>query len=149
MLKNATCTPATCRLLLLLICLLTQTVLSAQARFTNQQVFGVEDGLPQSYISGITQDKDGFLWVKHTGRPKQVRWPQIQTLQASSKRQYRDFRAMPSILSSLSITINCVLMYDGLSGDRFNMRTFRSQGLAKVNDLRNHFQCFLGYQPDP
>ncbi len=34
-----------------------------QPLFTNQQHFGVDEGLPQSYISGITQDKDGFLWL--------------------------------------------------------------------------------------
>jgi ligand-binding sensor domain-containing protein len=29
----------------------------------NQKVFTVEDGLPQSFVSGIQQDKLGFLWV--------------------------------------------------------------------------------------
>ena len=31
--------------------------------FTNQQHFGVEEGLPQSYVSGIIQDEDGFIWI--------------------------------------------------------------------------------------
>ena len=31
--------------------------------YTHQQLFKVEDGLPQSFISGIVQDKDGFIWI--------------------------------------------------------------------------------------
>jgi len=34
-----------------------------QQAYTNQQPFGVEVGLPQSYISGIIQDEDGFIWL--------------------------------------------------------------------------------------
>src|SRR5215216_4687888 len=38
--------------------------LSAQQPvFTHQQWFKVENGLPQNYISGMAQDKDGFLWI--------------------------------------------------------------------------------------
>ena len=31
--------------------------------YTHQQLFKVEDGLPQSFIRGIVQDKEGFIWV--------------------------------------------------------------------------------------
>jgi signal transduction histidine kinase/DNA-binding response OmpR family regulator/ligand-binding sensor domain-containing protein len=136
MLKNEPVPPATCRLLLLLICLLTQTVLSAQTRFTNQQVFGVEDGLPQSYISGITQDKDGFLWVST-----------LDGLSRYDGRKFKHFRHHQKDSTGLSgnaiyslITLHTnqlVLMYDGLSGDRFDMQTFRSEDLAKVNGMRS------------
>lgn len=34
-----------------------------QQAYTNQQPFGVEVGLPQSYFSGIIQDEDGFIWL--------------------------------------------------------------------------------------
>ena len=34
-----------------------------QLQFTNQQRYGVKEGLPQSFVSGITQDKDGFIWL--------------------------------------------------------------------------------------
>lgn len=34
-----------------------------QPVYTNQQLFTVDEGLPQSFVSGITQDKDGFLWI--------------------------------------------------------------------------------------
>lgn len=33
----------------------------AQQIISNQQIFKVEDGLPQSFVSGILQDKDGFI----------------------------------------------------------------------------------------
>ena len=39
-----------------------QTSFAQQRLFTNQQHFGVEEGLPQSFITGITQDEDGFIW---------------------------------------------------------------------------------------
>ncbi|MBA2331132.1 MAG: response regulator, partial [Flavisolibacter sp.] len=35
----------------------------AKAVAFNQQVFTVEDGLPQSFVSGILQDQLGFIWV--------------------------------------------------------------------------------------
>jgi signal transduction histidine kinase/ligand-binding sensor domain-containing protein len=41
------------------VCAHTQT----KAVSFNQKVFTVEDGLPQSFVSGIQQDKLGFLWV--------------------------------------------------------------------------------------
>lgn len=31
--------------------------------YTNQQWFKVEDGLPQSFVSDLVQDDDGFLWI--------------------------------------------------------------------------------------
>lgn len=49
---------ATIVLLLLSCCVLAQ-----QPQFTHHKWFGVEDGLPQSFVSGIQQDQDGFLWV--------------------------------------------------------------------------------------
>ena len=52
------------RLILLSFFLVTvQTAFAQQRLFTNQQHFSVEDGLPQSFISGILQDEDGFIWL--------------------------------------------------------------------------------------
>ena len=31
--------------------------------YSHYKWFKVEDGLPQSYVSGLQQDKDGFLWI--------------------------------------------------------------------------------------
>ena len=49
--------------LLFIFLLVTVSVCGQQRLYTNQQQFGVEEGLPQSYIRGITQDKDGFIWI--------------------------------------------------------------------------------------
>ncbi|MES2778197.1 MAG: ATP-binding protein [Bacteroidota bacterium] len=52
------------RSFLLLFSFCTLQIVFAQERlFTNQQHFTVEDGLPQSFISGILQDEDGFIWM--------------------------------------------------------------------------------------
>src|SRR5688572_7719541 len=34
-----------------------------QPVYSHFKWFKVEDGLPQSFVSGIQQDKDGFLWI--------------------------------------------------------------------------------------
>ncbi|MGN6401006.1 MAG: ATP-binding protein, partial [Flavisolibacter sp.] len=31
--------------------------------YSHFKLFKVEDGLPQSFVSGLTQDQDGFLWI--------------------------------------------------------------------------------------
>lgn len=47
-----------------LVCiLLLMKVSSQEPKFTQYQEFKVEDGLPQNFVSGIQQDKDGFLWI--------------------------------------------------------------------------------------
>lgn len=52
------------RLPIAVLLLLFPLLIFAQQRlFTNQQHFGVEDGLPQSYVTGILQDDDGFIWL--------------------------------------------------------------------------------------
>lgn len=41
----------------------------AQARMPDvprPRIIGVEDGLPSSYINGITEDRDGYIWVATT-----------------------------------------------------------------------------------
>ena len=50
----------TCLLLLFAIINLS---LKAQDVISNQQIFKVGDGLPQSFITGILQDKSGFIWI--------------------------------------------------------------------------------------
>jgi ligand-binding sensor domain-containing protein len=44
--------------------LLTSSILSAQeSLYSNYTKYTVEEGLPQSFVTGITQDHDGFIWV--------------------------------------------------------------------------------------
>lgn len=107
--------------------------LFAQQRIsTNQQHFGVDDGLPQSYISSIAQDADGFLW--------------IGTLDGMSRydgRGFRNFRHNPLDSNSIasSVIINggkmdkefLTLFYSPFLADEFNVRTFT----ARRNTTRN------------
>jgi signal transduction histidine kinase/DNA-binding response OmpR family regulator/ligand-binding sensor domain-containing protein len=52
------------RTLLILFFLLATTSVAAQLLMpSNQQRFKTEDGLPQSFVSGIVQDKNGFIWI--------------------------------------------------------------------------------------
>ncbi|RYG53140.1 MAG: hypothetical protein EOO01_05125, partial [Chitinophagaceae bacterium] len=38
-------------------------VAAQQQPISNQQIFKTEDGLPQSLVSGIVEDRDGFIWI--------------------------------------------------------------------------------------
>lgn len=102
----------------------TQPASGQQRIFTNQQHFGVEDGLPQSYISGIIQDDDGFIW--------------LSTLDGFCRydgRGFRTFRYNPkdssglaaNTLNGLGKQVNNVLTiyYSATQADEFNLRTFK------------------------
>ncbi len=92
--------------------------------FTNQQRFGVEDGLPQSFISGITQDKDGFIWLGT-----------LDGLSRYDGRGFKNFHYRSN--DSTGISSNAIaylfpqannrisLLYDGYHNDEFDMRTFK------------------------
>lgn len=51
------------RVLVFLACLSIAAAQAQQPLFQDFQRFDTESGLPQSYVTGITQDDDGFLWV--------------------------------------------------------------------------------------
>lgn len=144
--------------LLVLLCLPVSS--PGQARFVNQQMYGVEEGLPQSYVSGISQDKDGFIWVStHDG------------LSRYDGRHFKTFRSRPKDSSGLSASaINflfarhdnqLVLIYDDMQADRFDMESFRTTRLLhtpgadsgaswNLNQVRHAFNgtdwCFLRKQ---
>jgi len=92
--------------------------------FTHQQRFKVEDGLPQNFISGIVQDKEGFLWIgtrdglaRYDGRGFIV-----------FRQQYNDTTSLSSsVISSLLVDKrNMVwILYDNNYVDCFDPRTFR------------------------
>ncbi|MEO6232366.1 MAG: ATP-binding protein [Ferruginibacter sp.] len=116
------------RLFHLVLFLITSPSIFAQQRlFTNQQHFGVEEGLPQSYISGIIQDDDGFIWLatfdgfsRYDGRGfKTIRYnPRDSTGLAAN--------AINSLGRLLNNTIT--LYYSSYSktlADDFNLRTFK------------------------
>ncbi|RZS74644.1 hybrid sensor histidine kinase/response regulator transcription factor [Pseudobacter ginsenosidimutans] len=133
---NAVCLPAfIIRASLFLIpCLLVISQISSgqQRLFTNQQHFGVEDGLPQSYISGIIQDADGFIWLST-----------MDGLSRYDGRKFRTFRYDPQDSTSLAantlnglgkLVNNVVTLYYGPGkDDEFDLRTFR----ATRNNIRS------------
>ena len=112
-----------------------------QRLFTNEQHFGVEDGLPQSYVTGIVQDDDGFIW--------------LSTLDGFCRydgRVFRTFRYNPKDSSGLaSNTLNglgklhkniITLYYSPTQAAEFNLRTFKTtpnnvrQQLARLPGIR-------------
>ncbi|MEO6719579.1 MAG: ATP-binding protein [Ferruginibacter sp.] len=121
------------RLSHLILFLITAPSIYAQQRlFTNQQHFGVEEGLPQSYISGIVQDDDGFIW--------------LATLDGFSRYDGRGFKTThynPKDSTGLaSNTINSIgrlvnnnitIYYTPTQADDFNLRTYK----VTRNTIRN------------
>jgi len=114
------------RLSLLLFFLGTAQVLFAQQRlFTNQQHFGVEEGLPQSFISNIVQDDDGFIWMST-----------LDGLSRYDGRGFKNIRHNPKDSTSIPANVinnmgrlknNTISIYYSsiLTGD-FNLRTFKT-----------------------
>lgn len=129
--------------LLLCLLLLNTAVATAQKSqqysHTHQQHFGVEEGLPQSYVTGIIQDKDGFIW--------------ISTLDGFCRYDGRGFKILryrPD--DSMSLAANSInnleartnnlvtLYYDGLLMDDFDLRSFkisRNTVLQKMRKIPN------------
>jgi signal transduction histidine kinase/DNA-binding response OmpR family regulator len=104
--------------------------------FTNQQHFGIEDGLPQSFITGFAQDKDGFIWIST-----------LDGLSRYDGRGFKNFRYKPG--DSTSLAQNAVfkmfpqagndkltLIYEGLLYDRFDTRTFKSNRISQLATLQ-------------
>jgi len=121
------------RLSVAVILLLVPSCLFSQERlFTNQQHFDVENGLPQSYITGIIQDADGFIW--------------LSTFDGFSRydgRVFRTFRYSPknptgltaSTLLGLGKLANNIvtIYYSPTQADEFDLRTFKTT----PNTIRN------------
>lgn len=119
--------------------LVSHNLFSQQRLFTNQQHFGVEDGLPQSYITGIIQDADGFIW--------------LGTFDGFSRydgRGFRTFRYNPKDSNSLAAnTLNglgklanniVTIYYSTTQADEFNLRTYK----ITRNNVRNKLSAMKG-----
>lgn len=108
-----------------------------QPRYTNEQRFSVDDGLPQSFITGFVQDKDGFIWVST-----------LDGLSRFDGRVFKNFRNKPAdpttiaqnvilkILSQADST-KLTLVYEGLRYDSFDTRTFKSKRIRHLSTLQN------------
>ncbi len=107
------------------------TEVFSQQISTNQQRIGIEEGLPQSYVTGITQDRDGFIW--------------LSTLDGLSRYDGKGFKnfsyragdstglAANAIHYLLPQTNNVLsLFYDGVLADDFDMRSFKVSHYTKV-----------------
>jgi signal transduction histidine kinase/DNA-binding response OmpR family regulator/ligand-binding sensor domain-containing protein len=119
------------------LCLLFSITSHAQFKpYTNQQHFGVEDGLPQGYVSGITQDKDGFLW-----------FGTLDGICRYDGRGFRIFRYRPNDSTSFSantihsfgpkINNTVTLLYEGYREDDFDLSTFKITRKNIRNQLRS------------
>ncbi|MGN6421513.1 MAG: ATP-binding protein [Pseudobacter sp.] len=115
------------------------SVSGQQRLFTNQQHFGVEDGLSQSYISGIVQDADGFIWLST-----------MDGFNRYDGRKFRTFRYNPKDSSSLTANTlgglgklvgNAVtIYYDPAKADEFDLRSFK----ATRNNIRSQLAGMPG-----
>ncbi|WP_300600552.1 ATP-binding protein [Niabella sp.] len=123
------------------LCAIVPAASGQQRLFTNQQHFGVDDGLPQSYITGIVQDEDGFIW--------------LGTLDGFCRydgRGFRTFRYNPkdsaglaaNTLDALGKLVNNVvtIYYSPTQADEFDLRSFKvtrnhiRQRLATIPGIR-------------
>ena len=112
-------------------------VQAQQPQATNQQQYGVEDGLPQSFVSGITQDRDGFIWIST-----------LDGLSRYDGRGFKNFRYRNGDTTGLSGNAiyyllpqadnTATLIYDGFMAEAFHLRTTqtaRYPGLARLPNL--------------
>ena len=118
--------------LLIFFSFFTNPAFTQQPLFTTQQHFGVEEGLPQSFISGIMQDEDGFIWLatsdgfcRYDGRGfKTIRYRPNDPagLAANTIANIR-----PQANNYITV------FYSPLLADDFNLRTFK----VSRNTIRN------------
>lgn len=112
-----------------------------QRQFTNQQHFTVEDGLPQSYITGIVQDRDGFLWIST-----------LDGLCRYDGRGFVTFRYNPGDLSGLATSVitatgkleddKLTLYYNPFQADEFDVKTFKvskNEVRLRLNRMKDIF----------
>ncbi len=141
------------RSFLLLFSLITaQTGFPQQQLLTNQQHFGVEEGLPQSFITGITQDQDGFIWFST-----------LDGLCRFDGRTFKTFNSRPNDtmgLAANSINLlslgenNTLRLYysSPFQADNFNMKTFkasRNTALAGLANIPNITWTYWGRNEVP
>lgn len=127
--------------LLNLFLLTTGLSFAQQRQFTNQRHFTVEDGLPQSYVTSILQDDDGFLWVST-----------LDGLSRYDGRDFKTFRYNPDDPNGLATSVitgrgklednNLTLYYNAFQSDEFNVQTFKvSENTVRLrlNKMENIF----------
>jgi ligand-binding sensor domain-containing protein len=120
-----------------LFLLLTGQTVSAQQRlFTNQQHFGVEEGLPQSFISNILQDDDGFIWIST-----------LDGICRYDGRGFKIFRHNPKDSTSIAANVmnnmqrlrnnSVIIFYNAELADNFNLHSLKASRNKNI-DLLKH-----------
>ena len=103
---------------------------------TNEQHYGVEEGLPQSFISGITQDEDGFIWLATLDGLCRFDGRNFKTI----KFHPNDPRSLAAnAISCLGVPVNNILpiFYSIMQADAYDMRTFKVTRNKQVQNNRN------------
>ncbi|MEO7310429.1 MAG: ATP-binding protein [Chitinophagaceae bacterium] len=123
------------RSVLLLFFLSAAEIVPAQQRlFTNQRHFGVEEGLPQSFVCGIAQDDDGFIWMAT-----------LDGLCRYDGRGFKTIRQDPKDSTSLAANVinnlerlqnnTITIYYSSTQADYFNLRTFKASRNKTMEQL--------------
>ncbi len=108
---------------------------------TNQQHYGVDEGLPQSFISGITQDKDGFIWLATPDGLCRFDGRNFKTIKFHPN-EPAGLAANSVYLLGLPVNNILPVYYSTLQADYFDMRTFKATRnnilpvLAKIPNAR-------------
>ncbi len=128
-----------CRLFVsAMISLVTALPVHAQQIFSNQQKFAVEEGLPQNFVSGITQDKDGFIWLSTSDGLCRYDGRGFRIFKHDNKDSTSLYSSNIHYLYE-SPENKITLLYGGLPADDVDMRTFKV--------TRNHVRTVIASIP--
>jgi signal transduction histidine kinase/DNA-binding response OmpR family regulator len=121
----------------LFILFLSATSYSQRPVYTSEQHLGIEDGLPQSFVTGFAQDKDGFIWIST-----------IDGLSRFDGREFKNFRSRPG--DSTTLERNAIfkifsqrdsskltVTYEGGSHGCFDTRTFQTKPISHLENLED------------
>lgn len=114
-----------------------QTGFAQRPAYTNEQHFGVDDGLPQGFITGFTQDKDGFIWIAT-----------LDGLSRFDGREFKNFRNKPGDSTTIAKNViykillqadssKLAVIYEGLLHDSFDTRTFKAGRVPHLSTLHS------------
>jgi hypothetical protein len=109
--------------LLFLLLFFNLPVAAQQQPISNQQVFKTEDGLPQSFVSGIAEDKDGFIWI---GTQDGIARYDGRSFKTISKKETGGIGFRSHVITNMAYNENnhITILYQGSNIDDFDPVTF-------------------------
>ena len=125
------------RIWILCILLILHSSARSQEIISNQQVFKVGDGLPQSFITGILQDKSGFIWISTSDGLARYDGRSFKTF----SKQKDDPKGLHSSVISLLLPNgpdHFMIVYDGGLVADFNPINFEIKNAAVNIPLQIH-----------